>query len=88
MFGQHVPVLKWRGAVFCLCGGAPCRQIIKVHSIRRVTVPDAAWSGCINSHTHPVTAMTVRWVQGKAGDVEILAVDDKSREEADKNTHY
>jgi hypothetical protein len=38
LFGQHVPVLKWRFAVFCLCGGAPCRQVVKVHSIRRVTV--------------------------------------------------
>ena len=38
LFGQHAPVLEWRLAVFCLCGGAPCRQVVKVHSIRRVTV--------------------------------------------------
>ena len=38
LFGQHVPVLKWRLAVFCLRGGAPCRQVVKVHSIRRVAV--------------------------------------------------
>jgi len=38
LFGQHVPVLKWGLAVFCLRGGAPCGQVVNVHSIRRVTV--------------------------------------------------
>lgn len=47
MFGQHVPVLKWSLAVFCLCGGAPCGQVVKVHSIRRVTVKRPMWPGLV-----------------------------------------
>ena len=38
MFGQNVPFLKWRLAVFCLHGGEPCRQVVNIHFIRRVTV--------------------------------------------------
>ena len=38
MIGQNVLFLKWRLAVFCLCGGAPCRQVVSIHSIRRAPV--------------------------------------------------
>ncbi len=38
LFGQNVLFLKWCLAVFCLCGGEPCGQVVNIHSIRRVSV--------------------------------------------------
>ena len=38
LVGQNEFFLKWRLAMFCLCGGAPCRQVVKVHVIRCVPV--------------------------------------------------
>ena len=37
LFGQNVPFLKWSLAVLCLRSGAPCGQVVNVHSIRCVT---------------------------------------------------
>ena len=36
--GQKVPFLQWSLAVVCLYGGAPCGQVVNIHSIRCVTV--------------------------------------------------
>jgi len=38
LIGQNVLFVKWRLAVFCLCGGEPCGQVVNIHSIRRVSV--------------------------------------------------
>ena len=38
LFGQNVLSLQWSLAVVYLCGGEPCRQVVKVHSIWCVAV--------------------------------------------------
>ena len=47
LFGQNVPFLKWRLAVFCLRGGEPCGQVVNIHSIRCVPVKRPVRSGLV-----------------------------------------